>query len=549
MDVASELNDYLEELDEVSFDGGKTRLNFVEAALLIQGSTYIYSKKVELLHSLVYKTLDSIKDRNQRRDKEKASQEGDGGGAEDGWNDDDEEFGPVDLEMSETTKKSDSTMTTSVAPLPPDCLIPPEIHEKQKLPLINEKGEVICSQKDFRINLFFPGEEDLILLRPTAAARSRLLLDQQPADSEVQQDQQQPENFLPADDHMDPEPDPEEHVERHQASSDGRMIRDRRHAEAGPPRQEEAELPSPWTQLNPYHAAAGDRPFKRGKCYRVPDGLDDGGKRKRKQAAPLQDFGSWFSEAYDSPGQRLKFGPTFTELNYIYLENLKDIMTKRRRIYRQTGQKVSEEELLSSLVCLQEAGPEQEEELMNGGRNDVDGGDEDSDNEDFPDDVPAEFGGGGDFLSADQQLDGMTYEDLVMQRVDQLVVNSRGYTKETDLSRRVKEWEDRIRPKLLLQEQRPALDIHAYEQRVVEALSSVGRSRTLASLVHGLEPHEACSMLLAALHLANDYTVAIGGVSGLQDSLDTMSLTLLSTHRATDRFKAMQPPPEGPPST
>lgn len=36
------------QLDEmcITFDGGKTRLNFAEAALLIQGSTCIYSKKV-----------------------------------------------------------------------------------------------------------------------------------------------------------------------------------------------------------------------------------------------------------------------------------------------------------------------------------------------------------------------------------------------------------------------------------------------------------------------------------------------------------------------
>lgn len=37
------------QLDEmcITFDGGKTRLNFAEAALLIQGSTCIYSKKVK----------------------------------------------------------------------------------------------------------------------------------------------------------------------------------------------------------------------------------------------------------------------------------------------------------------------------------------------------------------------------------------------------------------------------------------------------------------------------------------------------------------------
>lgn len=69
IDVASELNDYLEELDEmcITFDGGKTRLNFAEAALVIQGTTCIYSKKVELLYNLVYQTLEYINDKNKKK--------------------------------------------------------------------------------------------------------------------------------------------------------------------------------------------------------------------------------------------------------------------------------------------------------------------------------------------------------------------------------------------------------------------------------------------------------------------------------------------------
>ena len=35
-------------------------VNFAEAALLIQGSTCIYSKKVEYLYQLVYETLDLL---------------------------------------------------------------------------------------------------------------------------------------------------------------------------------------------------------------------------------------------------------------------------------------------------------------------------------------------------------------------------------------------------------------------------------------------------------------------------------------------------------
>ena len=41
----------------ISFDGGATTMNFAEAALLIQGSACIYSKKVDYLDSLVFEVL------------------------------------------------------------------------------------------------------------------------------------------------------------------------------------------------------------------------------------------------------------------------------------------------------------------------------------------------------------------------------------------------------------------------------------------------------------------------------------------------------------
>ncbi|XP_042337903.1 condensin-2 complex subunit H2-like, partial [Plectropomus leopardus] len=173
------------------------------------------------------------------------------------------------------------------------------------------------------------------------------------------------------------------------------------------------------------------------------------------------------------------------------------------------------------------------------------GDDDASDNEHevFPDDLPAEFVGGPDFMSADAERDELSYEDLVKLRVEQLVVNSRGYTQETALSRRVKDWEDKVRPELLLQEERAVFDIHDYGDRIVGALNGVGQRRSFSSIVAGLDNFEACKYLLASLQLANDYTVEVDSVvgleDGLEDSLDTMGLTLLSTHRATDRFKTM----------
>lgn len=73
VDVAAQLGEYLEELDQIciSFDEGKTTMNFIEAALLIQGSACVYSKKVEYLYSLVYQALDFIS--GKRRAKQLSS--------------------------------------------------------------------------------------------------------------------------------------------------------------------------------------------------------------------------------------------------------------------------------------------------------------------------------------------------------------------------------------------------------------------------------------------------------------------------------------------
>ena len=70
--IASDLEDYLETLEELhisfervptipaSSDRDQKALNFAEAALLIQGSTCIYSKKVEFLWRLVHETLEFV---------------------------------------------------------------------------------------------------------------------------------------------------------------------------------------------------------------------------------------------------------------------------------------------------------------------------------------------------------------------------------------------------------------------------------------------------------------------------------------------------------
>ncbi|KAF3857546.1 hypothetical protein F7725_010747 [Dissostichus mawsoni] len=499
IDVASELNDYLEELDEmcITFDGGKIRLNFAEAALLIQGSASIYSKKVELLHRLVYQTLEYINDSNKKNRKQRAVSPGDGQDGED--RDAEDVFDLLDVDDSETSKSEESNTT----------LNPPEASEKNKLPLISVKGDMLCSQKDFRIVLFPPGDEDLILF----SERPELLLQQ----------------------------------EEEGASSEGRMILRRRPEDDDLTRKETPPAVDVWALHDPYALIGEDKPFKSGKSYRVPEGLEDGGKRKRKRVSALQDFRSWFRGTY---------------LNYIYLSTMKDKLKSRKRVYRKAGVVVSDEELRRTFLQPEGAGLNQGEEPEDGFiPPDMLGGDDDlSDNEQeaFRDDASAEFGGdfGGDFVLPDAQSDKLSYEDLVKLRVEQLVVNCKGFTQETTLSRRVKVWEDKIRPELQLQEDRSVFDIHDYGERIVSSLVSVGKSRTFASIVAGKDNFEACKYLLASLQLANDYTVdldsagsldSVGGLdsdpySDLDSRLDSVVLTLLSTQKANDRFKTLNRP-------
>lgn len=76
IDIAHELAEYLEQLEHTNFaiEGAGPPVDFAEAALLIQGSACIYSKKVEHLYNLVYQALDAV------RHKRKAAGNEAGGG-------------------------------------------------------------------------------------------------------------------------------------------------------------------------------------------------------------------------------------------------------------------------------------------------------------------------------------------------------------------------------------------------------------------------------------------------------------------------------------
>ncbi|XP_077399549.1 condensin-2 complex subunit H2 [Vanacampus margaritifer] len=513
IDVAAELDDYLEELDQmlISLDGGITELNFAEAALLIQGSTHVYSKKVEMLHNLVYQTLDYIRGCNNKRCKDG----GDGAVAcQDDDNDDeydDSNFCQLDIDESDWLDRPEANLPVKVPPLPPVSLIPSEIRDKQNFPLISAEGNVVCSQKDFRMNVFLPGPDGMIRLMPQSTAIMFLqdagFVDSVTGGLEIMADGPE-QSFHPTYDGMEVEQEiDDEHVERQQVPS-------QKQRRAIP---EDAATPAVnvWAFHDPYAILEEGKPFKLAKTYEVPACLDD--KEKNK----LQDFSIWFNQIFDPSEHKLKRGPTNIDLNCIYrstLESKLKILKKREEEKR--GAHISDEDLMSMLLEPEDAGVEEDVNNLP---------DLDQDEQDLE-----VFAAGDDGKSPEEEQ--WCYEELVHQQVGQMASKYRDYAQQTKLSRRIEAWKDELRPKVLQQEARPPFDIHEYGDRIVSALGDIGQRRAFSSVVHGLDNVEASRLLLASLHLANDYTVAIDSVAGPEKSLDSLHLTLLSNVRAVPAF-------------
>ncbi|KAJ7373723.1 Condensin-2 complex subunit H2, partial [Desmophyllum pertusum] len=157
IDVAAQLEEYLAEIEriKITFDGGRTTMNFAEAALVIQGSACVYSKKVEYLYTLVYQTLDLIA--SKKRLQQAASVDDQGQDNDASFRDDAAEFlllddikeaKNIDLKEDEDDSRREGSQ---IVPRTPLALIPLGERDKQDV-LLSRTGEILGSRNDFKMN-------------------------------------------------------------------------------------------------------------------------------------------------------------------------------------------------------------------------------------------------------------------------------------------------------------------------------------------------------------------------------------------------------------
>ncbi|XP_032122181.1 condensin-2 complex subunit H2 isoform X2 [Sapajus apella] len=606
VDVAAQLGEYLEELDQIciSFDEGKTTMNFIEAALLIQGSACVYSKKVEYLYSLVYQALDFISGKRRAKQLSAVQEDRANGDASSGapQEAEDELLSLDDFPDSRTNvdlKNDQAPSEVLIVPLLPMALVAPDEMEKNNNPLYSRQGEVLASRKDFRMNTCTPHPRGAFMLEPEGMSpmepagvspmprtqKDARRTEEQPMEVSLcgspvpalgfsQEPGPSPESPMPLGGGEDE--DAEEAVELPEASAPKAalepeeprspqqnaalprrcMLREREGAPE--PASHVKETPDPWQSLDPFDSL-DSKPFKKGRPYSVPPCVEEapGQKRKRKGAAKLQDFHQWYLAAYadhaDSRRSRRK-GPSFADMEVLYWTHVKEQLETLRKLQRR---EVAEQWLPRAEEGLWPA----EEDHLEDSLEDLGAADDFLEPEEY---VEPEGADPKEAADLDAVPASLSYEELVRRNVELFIASSQKFVQETELSQRIRDWEDTVQPLLQEQEQHVPFDIHTYGDQVVSRFPQLNVWCPFAELVAGQPAFEVCRSMLASLQLvssrelwegepvsdpadtpplqANDYTVEITQQPGLETAVDTMSLRLLTHQRAHKRFQTYAAP-------
>ncbi|NXR75328.1 CNDH2 protein, partial [Pycnonotus jocosus] len=507
----------------------------------------------------------------------------DGRDADATFTDREEEFLSLDdipdtSQASVDMRRDQQPAAVNIVPLTPMSLVPPEEGEKKENPLLSRRGEVLASRRDFRINTSTPHASGAFLLElaglspvhlqqeqhlgtptgtrgalgcrwhchchhqgltcrcPPAAAPGSAGCGAAPVQAlsfseEAGPDDDDVPGALGDDMEVTLVPNEGIQAQRSTPQTRGYVLRERPPSQD--PKPHSKEEPNPWQSLDPF-GDSEEKPFRKGRPFMVPPGLEDtvGGKRKRRGPRKLQDFMRWFSAVYNNTTEGRKSrrkGPTFADLEVLYWRHFKERMAAHRKLHTRGsaggvpipvpvspgGSGVSPE----GSGCPQSAG-------------------------DVPIPVPVspECQGCPHSHPCVPRVPGMSpFPSLCPQEL--FMASSQKFAQETELSQRIRLWEERVEP--LLQEQartpggtgttgesRAPFSVRSYglalTQRCAErergraepGRAEPGQWHSLASLVAGQPPFEVCRYLLASLQLANDEEVELAQEAGLEEGLD-----------------------------
>ncbi|KAL4092620.1 hypothetical protein PRIC1_011612 [Phytophthora ramorum] len=701
IDLASELEEYMDKLENLSIafdpeDGasidrdGDSVMNFAEAALLIQGTSVIYSRKVEYLHALVFQTLAHLS--KQQDDKPQNQQNGEPIDGQDEEENDDAEAGafnnPLPLydelqeakaahitlkqvtqqdEETETDRRrkrkearalnrSKNNMQASIALM--GSLVPDERDHGETFKLmscnLHATGVLLldeASKKYLRPQQQAIGDQSLAFGETPGKQKGMWVAadGETPAmalnfdDMDASEDDggdgngldEQPDYEYDGGDAMDqdvPVENTGDTAQEEGASAPEPLGRVTRSATA-PPTDEK----DPWAPLDAYDASTSvARPFRKGRSYpKVP-----AYKKKKAGVAALSNKESAVGMDDDAEQDGLS-DPTFQErffmgsdgpqwASWVWTETLSDnplektckrtfckapllvkscdALWQREAKWRSAMRRCEAREKQSAqAMLLREQAMEEEEAEGNDQmqaltlstatarldmafRHDANGTNDEEDDDNGDDNAYDDGFDGGDWDQGNDMDDPMgsyeaaaaatgssggplTYEEICRQHLASFMSGTEKYVRETDLSKQVSDWQEKLTPLLKQQDAHPAFDIHHYGREIIDRLEEEQKSTSLdkhsratrkdkatnkrarldpvpedeeeietvpfETLVGGKSPFEVCRLFLASLQLANNGNVALSHAHTTADHGKVpFKMQLLSTANAYEALQA-----------
>jgi len=133
-------------------------------------------------------------------------------------------------------------------------------------------------------------------------------------------------------------------------------------------------------------------------------------------------------------------------------------------------------------------------------------------------------------------LDATEFEALCRAHIKAFAKGAEKYATETNLTKRVGDWQSRLAPILEEEEQRPEFNIHDYGDRVIEIMEEEIESKggsdhpkranvvSFKDVTRGCKNYEVCRLFLASLNLTS-----AGNVAFISNSMDSLDVKLLNT--------------------
>ncbi|XVE82175.1 hypothetical protein DITRI_Ditri15bG0125800 [Diplodiscus trichospermus] len=548
VNLAKKLEEYLlkicsGEITGSEGDDGSSSVNFAEAALLLQGSVQVYSRKVEYLYNLVLHALEFLSQKRQQDQPEGTPAQPEQNASHASSDEDNDQFWglddiPVEAKITlDSSANSDNLLNHFVKPpanlvvLEGDCLDTSGDGSELESYLLatNDlyRDFILLDPCDaVAIDNYLKGDEASKGEYGTHRGSSRRKSFQSPTwrsggtahksslgknkDANVNQSPRPDCGFGINDSNIGPDLPAADNFENVNNGFD----MDDRYSE---PRDldDSDDDNDPWKPLNPHEPGnLKVRPFRKVKAFRRNGVIST-------KSIPITTL---------FPLARLHgtISPELTEMwdrrqnAFERQRESKSLPLYEKLRQSLTGQQNGAADMFANFE------DDSEDNIYHGDNADFDGPNCDTPEMCMDEDLPfhnekhvngdAEFGANEMFDHRDP-LSQPSLEDLCRSHLDALLASIAESEKQTELAARVSSWKQKIEHNLEEQDSHPPFDIHEYGERILDKLSleaDNGNVMSFTDVVKGQEKHDVARTFSALLQLVNNGDVALdrGGDHG-----------------------------------